>query len=170
MKLFERSHAPTGPVKSVLFVCTGNICRSPIAEAIARREAARRGLDLRIDSAGTGSWHVGESPCENTVLVCKLHDLDIRAYCARQFSKDDPADFELIVAMDRRNLMDLATLGYKGAVKLGEYGLEKADVPDPYYFKGLDGFHEVYEMVEKGVLNLFSAHFDDQEGATPESL
>lgn len=163
MKLFERPHAPTGAVKSILFVCTGNICRSPIAEAVAKREALRRGLELKIDSAGTGSWHVGEPPCESAVLICKLHDLDIRSYRARQFGKDDPVDFELVVAMDRRNLMDLATLGYKAAVKLGEYGLDRADVPDPYYFKGFDGFHEVYEMVEKGVLNLFCTHFDRRD-------
>ena len=163
MSLFERAHAPKGAVGSILFVCTGNICRSPIAQVIAKAEAASRGLDLQIDSAGTGSWHVGESPCENTVLICKLHGHDVSDQHARQISKDDPKDFELIVAMDRRNLMDLATFGCKGAVKLGEYGLDKADIPDPYYFKGLDGFHEVYELVERGVKNLFIKHFDTQE-------
>ena len=163
MKLFGRPTPPRGPVGSILFVCTGNICRSPIAEAVAKREAKRRGLDLKIDSAGTGSWHVGEPPCKETVLICKLHDLDIQSYRARQVTKDDPIDYELIVAMDRRNMMDLATLGCKGAIKLGEYGLQKVDVPDPYYFKSFDGFHEVYEMVEKGVINLLDAHFSQGE-------
>lgn len=157
--MFEHLKPPEGPVKSILFICTGNICRSPLAEAIARNEAAARGIELRVDSAGTGAWHVGENPCENSVVVAKLYGHDISAKVARQFAKDDGEEFELIVAMDRRNLMDLKSFGCKRAVKLGDYGLERADIPDPYYFKGFDGFHEVYALIEKGVKNLFDTHF-----------
>ena len=157
--MFEHSKPPQGPVASILFVCTGNICRSPLAEALAKAEAEARNLTLRIESAGTGAWHVGEAPCENMQVVAKLYGHDLSEKRARQFVKDDGEFFELVVAMDRRNLMDLKTFGCKRAAKLGDYGLERADVPDPYYFKGFDGYHEVYALVEKGVKNLFDAHF-----------
>ena len=76
-------------IKSILFVCLGNICRSPIAEGVAKRYIQEKNLDLIIDSAGTGSWHVGEAPCENSIKVAHLNGVDISKQRARQVTKED---------------------------------------------------------------------------------
>jgi len=138
-------------VKSLLFVCLGNICRSPLAEGIAKREADRLDLELHIDSCGTGDWHIGEPPCTDSVRIAKEHGLDISMLRARQITKSDLETFELIVALDEKNLQDLRAMGAKKVVKLGSYGYDGADVPDPYFFPGYEGFEKVYEMIETSV-------------------
>ena len=140
--------------KSILFVCLGNICRSPLAEAIARHYIQQNNLDIKVDSAGTGSWHVGEFPCDNSIKVAKLHGLDISGYKARQVKIDDFKKFDMIVALDDSNMNDLLNMGCTNLSKLGFYGADSADVPDPYFFDGFEGFEKVYEMIEKSVKNL----------------
>ena len=140
--------------KSILFVCLGNICRSPLAEGIAQQIAVREGLDLLIDSCGTGSWHAGEAPCEDSVRVAKEHDLDISHQIARQISPDDLEKFDLLIALDDKNLHDLQLMGGQNIHKLGSYGYNNEDVPDPYFFPGYKGFDKVYEMIETCVTNL----------------
>ena len=140
--------------KSILFVCLGNICRSPLAEGIAKQIAAKEGLDLLVDSCGTGSWHVGESPCEDSIRVAKTHGLDISHQRARQITKKDIETFELIIALDDKNLHDLKAMGGTNVQKLGAYGYNSEDVPDPYFFPGYEGFEKVYEMIESCVTNL----------------
>lgn len=147
------------PVTSILFVCTGNICRSPLAEFIAKREATKRGLDLKIGSAGTGGWHIGESACKNSIAIAERNGLDISSHRARQLVKDDKLVFDLILIMDRRNAMDIKAYGIKNAVKLGKFGLNGADIPDPYYYKNLDEFQKVYEMIDKAVVAMFDELF-----------
>lgn len=95
---------------AVLFVCLGNICRSPLAEAAFRREAERRGLDVEIDSAGTGDWHVGRPPDRRAQAVARRHGIDISGYRGRQVSAEDFRRFTHIVALDRENLADLKRL------------------------------------------------------------
>ena len=141
-------------MKSILFVCLGNICRSPLAEAIAREYIKKNSLDIVVDSAGTGSWHIGEPPCENSIKVAKKHGIDISMLRARQVSKQDFEKFELIVALDDSNYADLQAMGAKNLVKLGEYGYNGEDVPDPYFFNGFEGFEKVFEMIESCVVNL----------------
>lgn len=145
------------PLKSILFVCLGNICRSPIAEGIARNLILERGLAIDVDSAGTGHWHVGEAPCEHSVTVARHNGIDISSLRARQVSKNDFASFDLIVALDQSNYNDLKAMGCKNLVKLGSYGYDNADVPDPYFFKGFDGFQNVYTMIDTCIANLFDA-------------
>jgi len=140
--------------KSILFVCLGNICRSPLAEGIAKQIATREGLDLLIDSCGTGSWHVGESPCEDSLRVAKEHGLDISALSARQINSSDIEKFDLLIALDDKNLHDLKVMGGKNIQKLGFYGYNNEDVPDPYFFPGYEGFDKVYKMIETCVINL----------------
>ena len=140
--------------KSILFVCLGNICRSPLAEGIAKQIANREGLELLIDSCGTGSWHVGESPCEDSIRVAKEHDLDISHQRARQINHGDIEKFDLIIALDDKNLHDLNAMGGKNIQKLGFYGYHNEDVPDPYFFPGYEGFEKVYTMIERCVTNL----------------
>ncbi|TVP47457.1 MAG: low molecular weight phosphotyrosine protein phosphatase [Gemmatimonadales bacterium] len=155
----SRSH-PDHPIESILFVCLGNICRSPLAEGVLRHRARERGLEgeLRIDSAGTGSWHVGNPPDPRSAEVAARHGIRLESR-ARQVAPGDAEAFDLILAMDRSNLRDLADLldagggrGRQAEVRLfRDYDPEAdspADVPDPYYGAG-DGFEVVQAMVER---------------------
>lgn len=141
-------------IKSILFVCLGNICRSPIAEGVAKRYIQEKNLDLIIDSAGTGSWHVGEAPCENSIKVAHLNGVDISKQKARQVTKDDFKKYDLIVGLDNSNISNLKNLGCKNPLKLGDFGYEGKDVPDPYFFDGFEGFDKVFEMIDVCVKNL----------------
>jgi protein-tyrosine phosphatase len=150
-------------MQSVLFVCLGNICRSPLAEGIAKSKAKKMALSIVIDSAGTGDWHLGEPPCENSIKVARMHGIDISTLRARQVTKEDLEQFDLIVALDESNLMNLKKMGAKNLVKLGEYGYNGEDVPDPYFFNGFEGFEKVYEMIDVCVNNLFSVEFGNKD-------
>ncbi|HEX8640107.1 MAG TPA: low molecular weight protein-tyrosine-phosphatase [Allosphingosinicella sp.] len=124
---------------AVLFVCLGNICRSPLAEAAFRAEAERLGLEVEVDSAGTGNWHVGEPPDRRAQAAARRNGSDISHLRARQVRAEDFARFEHIVAMDGRNLADLRRL--RPARARAELSLLLDHVPgreghavaDPYY-------------------------------------
>jgi protein-tyrosine phosphatase len=150
-------------MKSLLFVCLGNICRSPLAEGIARKIIQDRNLNIIVDSVGTGSWHIGEPPCAESIRVAKIHNIDISSHRARQVTKEDLESFEVIVALDTNNCNDLKKMGAEDVEKLGCYGYDWADVPDPYFFDGFDGFEEVYTMIEICVNELFSVKLSDKE-------
>lgn len=138
---------------SVLFVCLGNICRSPLAEGVFRDVVARKGWEERvlIDSAGTGAWHHGSPPDPRSVAIAARHGLDISAQRARKVRPEDFERFNLILAMDRSNLDDLrrtATQGAHQRIHLFSHfalGLMR-DVPDPYY-GAEDGFESVYRIL-----------------------
>ena len=124
---------------SVLFVCLGNICRSPLAEGAMRAAAEQAGLDLAVDSAGTGDWHAGAPPDRRAQAVARRHGVDISGLRARQVSADDFRRFTHIFALDSQNLADLATLRPGDATaSLGLLmdmvpGREGTAVDDPYY-------------------------------------
>ena len=105
-------------------------------------------------SAGTGSWHVGEAPCENSIKVAHLNGVDISKQRARQVTKDDLKKYDLIVGLDNSNISNLRNLGCKNPLKLGDFGYEGKDVPDPYFFDGFEGFEKVFEMIDVCVKNL----------------
>ena len=139
---------------SILFVCLGNICRSPLADGIAKSIVDKNSLNIRIDSAGTGGWHIGEPPCPNSQKVGLLHGVDITDLKARQVSQDDFNRFDLIIALDDSNYSNLKNMGCKNLIKLGEFGYKGADIPDPFFYNGFDGFEEVYKMIDRCVNNL----------------
>jgi protein-tyrosine phosphatase len=124
---------------SVLFVCLGNICRSPLAEAAFRREAERLGLDVEIDSAGTGDWHIGYPPDPRAAAVAARNGIDISSLKARLVTADDFHRFDHIVALDSNNLRDLERLRPDGAKARLSLLLDHVEgrqgqaVADPYY-------------------------------------
>ncbi|MDI6028265.1 low molecular weight protein-tyrosine-phosphatase [Corticibacterium sp. UT-5YL-CI-8] len=137
---------------SILFVCLGNICRSPLAEGVFRTVLSERGIaDIEMDSAGTGGWHAGELPDPRSIAIGAKHSVNITDQRARKVMAEDFARFDLILGMDRSNVRDLLALAPKntgGRVQLYlDYttGRQK-DVPDPYYGGG-DGFADVYRMI-----------------------
>jgi protein-tyrosine phosphatase len=148
----------------ILFVCMGNICRSPTAEAVFRRAAREHApdLDIEIDSAGTHDYHAGEPPDERAIKAAATRGVDLKDLRARIV---EPVDFErhdLILAMDRLNhatLVERCPAEYRGRLRLFlEYapavGVE--DVPDPYY-GGAKGFEYVLDLVEEASLGLLEA-------------
>lgn len=140
-------------MKSVLMVCLGNICRSPLAEAALRHIAERDGLDLTVDSAGTGDWHVGHPPDRRAQDVAKrLGGIDISGSRARQFALDDFYRFDHILAMDEANLADLRAIQPRDATArlslLLDHlpGHQGTAVADPYYGDAA-GFETTWKQV-----------------------
>ncbi len=140
-------------VRSVLFVCLGNICRSPLAEGLFNEVLTERGWRdaFAIDSAGTGAWHAGSAPDPRSIAIALHHGVDISAQKARKVRDRDFADYDLILGMDRSNVDDLKKLAgpsQQHKVHLFmEYSLgARRDVPDPYY-GGPAGFEDVYRMI-----------------------
>ena len=142
-------------MNSVIFVCLGNICRSPLAEGVAKKIVEQNGLHVRVASAGTSSWHIGENPCANSIKVARNNSIDISSLKASQVTKKDFLEYEYVIALDESNYNDLKQLGAKNLFKLGYYGYNNEDVPDPYFFDGFEGFDKVYEMIRKCVTNMF---------------
>ncbi|MDF3864124.1 low molecular weight phosphotyrosine protein phosphatase [Pseudomonas denitrificans (nom. rej.)] len=139
----------------VLFVCLGNICRSPTAEGVFRHKVREAGLEdrIEIDSAGTGDWHVGKAPDARTRAAALRRGYDLSSLRARQVSAIDFSRYDLVLAMDNANLRDLKHLcSSSGKAELDlflrRYELEIDEVPDPYY-GGEDGFEQVLDLVER---------------------
>jgi len=140
----------------IVFVCLGNICRSPTAEGIFQHLVNERELDpyFYVDSAGTSAYHIGEPANSKSQKLANEHGVELRSR-ARQFEKNDLEEFDLIVAMDRENLANIKSLdGSKDyeekIVLLRDFDPNPGDgeVPDPY-FGGMDGFKNVFDIVKR---------------------
>lgn len=140
-------------MQKILFVCLGNICRSPLAEGIMLKLISDKNLSIEIDSAGTSNFHVGETPDYRTVLNAKKHDVDLTPLKARQFSEKDFDDFDSIYVMDKSNMTNVLALAKNEEQEQKvEFFLntlfpnQNMEVPDPY-FGGEEGFEHVFNLV-----------------------
>lgn len=145
---------------NILFVCTGNICRSPTAEGLFRARAAAAGLDADCDSAGLQGYHVGEPPDSRSIACAAAHGIDLRPLRARAVTPEDFMAFTDIVAMDRGHLRALEAMRPSGgrailSLFMRHAGADGVDVPDPYY-GGEDGFARVFAMIARGVDGLIA--------------
>lgn len=140
---------------SVLFVCLGNICRSPLAEAALREEARRLGIDVEIDSAGTGDWHVGHPPDPRAVAVARRNGVDISGLRARVVTPEDFRRFDHVVALDALNLAHLKRMRPSEATAQLSLLLDHVDgrrgeaVADPYYGEDMH-FDQTWDDVAAG--------------------
>ncbi len=149
---------------SVLFCCMGNICRSPTAEGVFRRQVALSGLEsrIRIDSAGTHAYHIGHAPDPRSQAAAAVRGYELGNHRARQIVQQDFAEFDFILAMDRDNLAELRRIvawEYRAKPRLFlDYSVQHsgAEVPDPYY-GGPEGFEQVVDMAEDGCAGLLAA-------------
>ncbi|MDG9885644.1 low molecular weight phosphotyrosine protein phosphatase [Pseudomonas sp. GD04058] len=146
----------------VLFVCLGNICRSPTAEGVLRHQLAEAGLAevIHVASAGTGDWHVGNPPDSRTRRAAQLRGYDLSAQRAQQVSVEDFTRYDLILAMDKSNLANLQAMrpGHASAeldLFLRRYEGALEEVPDPYY-GGEQGFEHVLDLIEAACRGLVS--------------
>ena len=147
----------------VLMVCLGNICRSPLAEGILKHKVQQKNLDWQIDSAGTGSWHVGEEPDARSIEVAQKYGIDITSQRARQLQAADLSEYDLLFAMDSSNYRNILRLANSEEerekveliMNLVKPGYNQ-NVPDPYYDN--NGFEEVYQMLDKACDKLLEQH------------
>lgn len=153
----------------VLFVCMGNICRSPTAHGVFQHLVTQAGLQraIYVDSAGTGDWHVGRPPDKRATQAAKQRGYDLSPLRARQFSAEDLQVFDYILAMDQENLQGILAL--KSQPQRGHVGLflqfaknaEYKEVPDPYY-GGSKGFERVLDLIESASHGLLE-HLQKQQ-------
>ncbi|XP_067632450.1 low molecular weight phosphotyrosine protein phosphatase 1-like [Eurosta solidaginis] len=149
-------------VKRILMVCLGNICRSPIAEAVMIDTIHQAGAsaEWQVDSAAIGDWHRGKQPDHRALSTMKKHNLPYNNK-ARQITKQDFNDFDYIFGMDEENMSDLKSLAPAGSkgnlLLLGNFGLEKSEriIVDPYYQKGDAGFEKAYQQCVKACAAFF---------------
>lgn len=150
------------PKIAVLFICLGNICRSPLAEGIFRQTVMRAGKaeQFQIDSAATGSWHIGNPPDERAIETADYHNIDIGGQRCRRIDKDDFHRFDFIICMDRSNIANVEALRPAGSKAKIELFLQFAlgrnqPVPDPYLDMN-SSFEEVFQLIENASLGLLT--------------
>jgi protein-tyrosine phosphatase len=139
----------------VLMVCLGNICRSPLAEGILRKKIQQKNLNIEVDSAGTGSWHIGENPDPRAVSIALKYGIDISGLIGRQFTMEDFDRFDRILVMDDANYSAIMALARNEAERKKvelilnhSHPATNACVPDPY-FGGQEGFERVYRLLDE---------------------
>lgn len=150
----------SGNIRSILFVCMGNICRSPMVEGVFKAKIATTSLvkSMDIDSAGTGSWHEGNLPDTRAIKTMQKHNIDITDQRSRPIGKHDYIKFDLILAMDHDNLdLLIANAPIEEQHKIHLFmefaSGQDTPIPDPYYGEG-NGFEMVFQMLDKACVGL----------------
>jgi|AntRauTorcE11897_2_1112592.scaffolds.fasta_scaffold02539_6 protein-tyrosine phosphatase len=141
----------------LLFVCTGNICRSPTAQGIMEDMIENAGLDITCDSAGTYGLHAGEPPDQRAIKIASEHGIDISRYRARQIEDEDFEYYDIIFALDDGHLQAMKAQKPTGARAQLKLFAKDADVPDPWYGEE-DGFHQTYDMIARAAESVFAEH------------
>ena len=157
------------PRHKIIFVCLGNICRSPTAEGVLRKQVSERGLEslFEIDSAGTGDWHLGRPPDKRAIEAALPRGIDLTPLRARQITVGDMLYYDTIIAMDNQNffsLKSLAPVDHEHKIQLLlQYGNSaQREVPDPYY-GGDHGFDRVLDLVETSCRELLGQLLSDRQ-------
>jgi protein-tyrosine phosphatase len=146
-------------IRNILFVCLGNICRSPLVEAVARKRLSEAGLDIEVASCGTGGWHVGAGADARMCKAASRAGYGLDAHRARQLSVSDFTRYDLLLAMDLRNLQDIRRIAPPHAVERTALFLEWSGVvslpefPDPYFGEQV-GFTDSVALAEQGVAGM----------------
>lgn len=160
----------------ILFVCLGNICRSPTAEAVFARMAETAGLEVIVDSCGTSDWHAGDPPDARAAAEAKSRGYDMSRLRARAFRRTDYRDFDLILAMDYANLRDVEAqrpVGHDTPVRLFmDYSPETgvSEVPDPYYEGNFDRTFDLVEAASRGLVAQLLAGSQTSPADAPKAL
>ena len=150
-------------MKNIAFVCLGNICRSPIAHGVADKYIKDNNLQNKfaIQSYGTAGYHIGNPPCDNSIQICKKYNINISQLRAMQMTKANINNYDYIVGLDSSNVRDLQLLTSKKIYLLGDFGLDGKDVPDPYFYPSIDGFDDVFKMVQTSTHNFLDFIIND---------
>lgn len=154
-------------MKRILFVCLGNICRSPLAEGILQAKIKERGLDWVTDSAGTSGMHAGELPDVRSIEIAKARGIDILNQRSRKFKKSDFFEFDFVYVMDKLNLKGVLSIARtkeeREKVEMimeNVFPGESIDVPDPYWDD--DGFAGVFDMLDKACDIIIQKHLNEE--------
>ena len=149
-------------------VCLGNICRSPMAHGILNHKANKANLEIHVDSAGTGNWHIGNQPDFRSISIAKKNGIDITNQKARQISTKDLYEYDLVYAMDKQNYKDIIKLcsqeeqKHKIKLILNETKTNANEsVPDPYYDE-IDGFEKVFTLLNEACQNIIEKLKEDE--------
>jgi protein-tyrosine phosphatase len=155
----------------ILFVCLGNICRSPLAEGVFKYQVLANGLEnkIKVESGGTSGWHIGERPDPRSIEVAKVNGIELDSYGRKAIGADFES-FDYIIAMDSNNYSDLKNLSESSMEVAAQLFLMRdfdeigkgQDVPDPYY-GGDDGFTYVYELLDRSCRNLLEMIKNDHQ-------
>lgn len=150
---------------NVLFVCLGNICRSPMAEALFRDliEKENLSVDVSVDSAATSSWHIGSPPHKGTLAILKKYNVSSAGMSGRQMTKEDFNKFDYIIGMDENNVRNIYEItgkpNHPKILRLLDLTEHAKDVPDPYY---TGDFQETYDLITKGCQKLLEKIRNEQ--------
>ncbi|MCP4182667.1 MAG: low molecular weight phosphotyrosine protein phosphatase [Hyphomicrobiales bacterium] len=155
-------------MSSILFICLGNICRSPLAEGVFRNEAQKRGVadQLTIDSAGTGGWHIGNPPDQRSIETAANHDINISHQVCRRLTSRDFNTFDLILGMDNSNIINATSANRaNGPAQLLLFtqfaGMrDDLEIADPYY-SGVEGFETAYQLIKQASRSTLDRLFAD---------